>query len=213
MREIDLRTWERRDHFIAYREFDQPHFGMCANVDVTAFYPFVKEKGCSFTIAIIYVLSRAANAIPQFRHRIRERTVVEHEVVHPSTTVLLEGDLFSFCMIEFTEKFSVFNARAVESMAYVKKHPTLADEPGQDDLLFMTPIPWVSFTSVMHPLPSRPADSVPRLAWGKRLEDGTFLKMPLGVQGHHALMDGVHMGKFYAEVQDCLRNPVSILSG
>ena len=213
MREIDLRTWERRDHFITYREFDQPHFGMCANVDITAFYPFVKDNGCSFTTAIIYVLSRAANAIPQFRHRIRERTAVEHEVVHPSTTVLLEGDLFSFCMIEYTEKFSVFNARAAESMAYVRKHPTLADKPGQDDLLFMTPIPWVSFTSIMHPLPSRPADSVPRLAWGKRLEDGTRLKMPLGVQGHHALMDGVHMGKFYAEVQDYLRNPVSILSG
>jgi chloramphenicol O-acetyltransferase type A len=37
--------------------------------------------------------------------------------------------------------------------------------------------------------------------------------MPLGVQGHHALIDGVHVGKFYAEVQDYLQQPEVILGG
>jgi chloramphenicol O-acetyltransferase type A len=37
------------------------------------------------------------------------------------------------------------------------------------------------------------------------------LKMPLSVQGHHALMDGIHMGRYYAEVQDSLDNPDSVL--
>jgi chloramphenicol O-acetyltransferase type A len=35
--------------------------------------------------------------------------------------------------------------------------------------------------------------------------------MPLGVQGHHALIDGVHVGKFYAEVQDYLQQPEVML--
>jgi len=75
----------------------------------------------------------------------------------------------------------------------------------------MTAIPWVSFTSVMHPMHLQPADSVPRFAWGKFFEDGKYLKMPLGVQGHHALMDGIHMGRFYAEVQDHLHHPGLVL--
>jgi chloramphenicol O-acetyltransferase type A len=63
----------------------------------------------------------------------------------------------------------------------------------------------------MHPIHLHPVDSVPRYAWGKFFEDGKNLKMPLSVQGHHALMDGIHMGRYYAEVQDSLDNPDSVL--
>jgi chloramphenicol O-acetyltransferase type A len=75
----------------------------------------------------------------------------------------------------------------------------------------MTAIPWVSFTSFMQPMHLQPADSVPRFAWGKFFKDGAFLKLPLSVQGHHALMDGVHVGKFYAKVQDYLLHADSVL--
>jgi len=211
MRRIDLETWPRREHFMLFNAFDYPHAGLCANVDLTAFYPVVKRRGISFTVATVYVLARAANEIPEFRYRIRGREVVEHEIVHPSTTILTDEDLFSFCTIDYTEDFFLFAARATEQIAYVKGHRTLEDGPGRDDLLFMTAIPWVSFTSVMHPMHLHPADSVPRIAWGKFFEDGEFLKMPLGVQAHHALVDGVHMGMFYARVQDYLHHPDFVL--
>jgi chloramphenicol O-acetyltransferase type A len=63
----------------------------------------------------------------------------------------------------------------------------------------------------MHPMHLHPADSVPRFAWGKFFEDGEFLKMPLDVQGHHALMDGVHVGRYFAEVEDYLQRPEVVL--
>ncbi len=211
MRHINLETWPRREHFKLFSAFDHPHLGLCANVDLTAFYPVVKQRGFSFTVAIVYVLARAANAIAEFRYRIRGGEVVEHEIVHPSGTILMDEDLFTFCTFEYVEDFSEFAVRAAERIAYVKEHPTLEDEPGRDDLLFMTSIPWVSFTSVMHPMHLDPADSVPRIAWGKFFEEGKFLKMPLGVQGHHALIDGIHMGRFYAEVQDYFHHPDSVL--
>ena len=211
MRYIDMRSWSRREHFNIYSTFDHPHFSLCANVDLTAFYPVVKQRGISFTVATVYVLARAANAIPEFRHRIRAGEVVEHEIVHPSTTILTNQDLFSFCAIEYTKDFSLFAARAAEQIAYVQEHPTVENKPEQDDLLYMTAIPWVSFTSFMHPIHLHPADSVPRFAWGKYFEEGKCLKMPLSVQGHHALMDGIHIGRFYAEVQDYLYRPDSVL--
>lgn len=211
MRYIDMQTWSRREHFRLFGSFDHPHFGMCANVDLTAFYPVVKQRGYSLTVAIVYVISRAANAIPEFRYRIRAGEVVEHEIVHPSTTILTSEDVFSFCTIEYTENFPLFAARAAEQVAYVQEHPTVENVPGQDDLLYMTAIPWVSFTSFMHPMQLHPADSVPRFAWGKFFEEGKLLKMPLGAQGHHAVMDGIHMGRFYEKVQDYLHQPVVVL--
>lgn len=211
MRQINLETWPRREHFKVFSTWDYPHFNMCANVDLTEFYSFVKQRDISFNLATVYVLARAANAIPEFRYRIRVGEVVEHEVVHPATTILTNEDQFSFCKIDYTEDFSLFTARAVEQIAYVKEHPTVKDESGQDDRLFMTAIPWVSFTSFMHPLDLSPADSVPRFAWGKFFEDGESMKMPLSVQAHHAVMDGIHMGRYYAKVQDYLHDPGFVL--
>ena len=211
MRYIDMQTWSRREHFRLFGTFDHPHFGMCANVDVTVFYPFVKRHGFSLTVAIAYVISRASNAIPEFRCRIRAGQVVEHEIVNPSFTILVNEDLFSFCTVAYVENFPEFATRAAESIAYVKAHPNLENDPEKDDMLYMSPIPWVSFTSFVHPMQLHPADSVPRFAWGKIFEEGKLLKMPLGAQGHHAVMDGIHIGRFYEKVQDYLHQPEIVL--
>jgi chloramphenicol O-acetyltransferase type A len=211
MRTIDTQTWGRREHFNLFNSFMQPHFGMCANMDITEFIPYVEQKGYSLTVAMVYIIARAANAVPEFRQRIREGTVVEHEVVHPSTTILVDEDIFTFCTIDYSEEYSHFAETAAKKIVQVRKGPSLEDEPGHDDLLYMTPIPWVAFTSFMHPLPSFPPDSIPRFAWGKYFEEGGGLKMPVGAQAHHALMDGLHMGSFYKVMQDCLSHPTSTL--
>jgi len=210
MRPIDMQIWPRRRLFEVYRAFDHPHFGMCANVDVSAYQPAVRELGQSITLAIVYVITRAANAIPEFRYRIHGDQVVEHDVVRPSTTILARDGLFSFCHFEYVADFPTFAAKAAARIAYMREHPTIENEP-EDDALYMTAIPWVSFTGFMHPLNLRPPDSVPRFAWGKFFHDGKQLKMPLAVQGHHALMDGQHVGLFYEQVQECLDHPDLVL--
>jgi chloramphenicol O-acetyltransferase type A len=207
MRTIDMQTWPRRQHYEIYRRFDHPHFSLCANVDLGAFYPRVKQGSFSIGAAIVYLVARAANETAEFRYRMRGDDVVEHAVVHPSTTVLTADDLFSYCTIPYSADFSEFVPRAAQQMAYVRQHPQLSDEPGRDDFLFMTAIPWVSFTSFTHPTNLDPGDSVPRFAWGKFFEEGGSLKMPLAVQVHHALMDGVHVGRYYTLVQNFLSEP------
>lgn len=204
MKTIDMRTWPRRRHFDLFNGFDYPHISLCANVDVTAFYAAVKERSTSFTTAIVYLLSRAANEATAFRMRIRGEDVVEHEIVHPSPTVMAANNLFSFCTIPYTPDFGIFVERAKERIDHYQKNPTLNDEEGQDNLLYLTGIPWVSFTGIMHPIHMHPADSIPRIAWGKFLEEGDRKKMPLSVQVHHALMDGLHVGRYYQRVQELL---------
>jgi chloramphenicol O-acetyltransferase type A len=207
-----METFPRRNHFELFRKWDHPHFNICANLDVTAFYPYLKEHGIHFTVAVVYLIARTANAIPEFRYRIRGDGVVEHEVVHPSATILADDDLFTFCTFVYQEDFSAFAADALERIAQVKEHPTLEDKSGEDHFLFMTSIPWVSFTSFTHPMNLSPADSVPRFAWGKIFEEGDRLKMPFSVQGHHAVMDGLHMGRYYEKIQGYLDQPESVLN-
>ena len=211
MRKIDLETWPRREHYKLFRTFDHPHFNMCANVDLTAFYPALKQRGIPFTVGILYAISRAANEVPEFRCRIRGEDVIAHDLVHPSVTILVDDDLFSFCNIDYVENFPEFASGAARMIADVKEHPTLRSNPEQDDRLYMTALPWVSFTSFTHPMKLHPADSIPRFAWGKFFKEGDKLKMPLSVQGHHALMDGLHMGRYYDKVQEYFQEPETIL--
>jgi chloramphenicol O-acetyltransferase type A len=188
MRSIDMQTWPRRDHFRLFNTFNHPHFSMCVNVDLTKFYPYVKQHRHSFTVSIVYVVARASNAIPEFRQRVRAEQVVEHEIVNPGFTILVNDDLFSFCTIEYAEDFPEFAVRAAKSIAHVKAHPNLDQDPEKDDVLYMSPIPWVSFTSFSHPMQLHPADS-------------------------HAVMDGIHMGRFYEKIQDDLHHPEVVLGG
>lgn len=208
MQPIDLESWSRKEHFDVFKNWDYPHFSLCVNVSLETFYSFIKQKGISFNIAIVYLITRAANAVPEFRYRIRDEKPIEHEIIHPSSTILGKDDVFSFCTLEYYEDFSKFSMRASNKIAQVQKRPRLLKEDqNRDDLIFLTAIPWVSFTSIMHPLKLNPADSVPRFSWGKYFEDGKDLKMPLSVQAHHAVMDGVHVGRFYTEVQAYLNEP------
>jgi chloramphenicol O-acetyltransferase type A len=211
MRKIDLSTWHRRDHYQFFSSFEYPHFNLCADVDITEFLPFVKVQKVSFTAGIMYLIARTANAIPEFRQRVRDEGPVEHEIVHPSTTILSQNDLFTFCTVEFTPLFRDFTRRAMEEMEEVKTGPSLTEKIQDDSMLFMTSIPWVSFTGFMHPLKLNPADSVPRFAWGKYRQEGDRTVMPLSVQAHHALVDGLHVGNFFMQIQELFDRPEGMI--
>lgn len=211
MRVIDLANWPRRAAFEKFHRFDMPHFNLTARVDVSAFSAAVKNRSSSFTVAVAYTLARAANEMEPFRLRIHGEQVVEYEQVHPSFTILLEDENFSFCMVPYTSSYREFAADAAQRIQHIRLHPTLQDEPGQDDLLFMTSIPWVSFTSMQHPMNLHPADSVPRIAWGKTYQDRDSRLMPLSVQVHHALMDGLHVGRYFERVATYISNPEPLL--
>jgi len=212
MRQINMDHFPRREHFKTFGAFDYPHFNLCANVDLTQFYSYIKEHGISFNIATVYIITKAANAIPEFRYRIQAGELIEYDVVHPSSTILGKDDVFSFCTMNYIEDFSKFVERAAEKITRVKKRPRLFEENQErDDLLYLTAIPWISFTSFVHPLHWHPVDSVPRFAWGKLFDEGDCLKMPLSVQGHHAIMDGLHVGRFFEEVQGYFQQPDVLL--
>jgi chloramphenicol O-acetyltransferase type A len=49
-----------------------------------------------------------------------------------------------------------------------------------------------------------PDDCTPRITWGRiEKRDGVW-RMPVGIQAHHALVDGVHAAMFYRELEQRL---------
>lgn len=207
MKFIDLNNWQRKEHYSFFNKLDYPHFNICANVDITNFYNFIKENNLPFFLSFLFVVSKTANSIDEFKLRIRENVIVQHEYIHPSFTIMTDKNLFGFCPVNFKENFNEFLIESYKKMESSKSNLTLTNEPNRDDYLFITSIPWVSFTSISHPIGMNPASSIPMVAWGKYFKENDKIKIPLSLEVHHALMDGFHIGIFFEKVQRILDNP------
>ena len=205
VKKIVFENSHRKKHFDFFHGMNHPHFNLTANVDITSFMKWVKSEGLPLNLLLVYLLSKTANEITEFRWRIRDNEVIEHETVHPSFTVPTEDtDVFSFCTVDFKAALVEFIKDAKRIQELMKTNPSVEDEPGRDDYLFMSAIPWVSFTSLQHAMSYHPHDSVPRISWGKFFEQNDKTLMPLSVQAHHALVDGRHMGMYFTNIQEKL---------
>jgi len=152
MRIINLENWPRREHYLFFKEFESPHFSLCVEMDLTNFLPVIKNAKISFTAVIMYLVARAANSIPEFRQRVREGNPIEHEVVHPSATILTKDELFTFCTVEYQADFKEFIRITEEEISRVKSTPSLEEKFLEDNTLFMTSIPWVRFPGCLSPV-------------------------------------------------------------
>lgn len=207
MKYIDLDKWERKTQFEFFKKMDYPHFNICANVEITEWIEYVKENNIPFFISMVYATSKVANNIREFRLRLRDNVVVEHEFLNPATTIMADSGVFNFCKIEYNEDFSVFELNAKQNIEKCKKNVELKDEAGEDDVLLMTSLPWVSFTSVSHPINLSPVDSMPRITWGKYFKQDNKIMMPLSIQVHHAMMDGEHASRFFKLFEELVSKP------
>ena len=210
MKKVVFENEHRKKHFDFFSGMNHPHFNLTANVDVTAFLTFAKSTKLPINFSLVYVLARAANEIKEFRWRIRGEEIFEHQTVQPSFTVPTdEADVFSFCTVSYDHRASTFIAEAKKMQGAMRSNPSIEDEPGRDDYLFMSAIPWVSFTSVQHAMHYHPHDSVPRISWGKFFEQNGKQLMPVAVQAHHALVDGRHMGRYFELLVKFLATPAA----
>ncbi len=202
-RAIDLETWRRREHFLLFREFDKPHFSTTAAVDVSACYAASRGEGASFTLAVLFAAMQAANAVEAFRLRLRGDGVWCHDEIGIGCTVARPDRTFGFSYFAHETDFARFAAEGKIEMERARTSTTLADEREADDAtLHTTVLPWVRFTSFTNAI--RREDSVPKLTFGKRYAEGGAWTLPVCVEVHHALVDGIDVGEFFEQFQDRL---------
>ena len=209
---LDTETWSRRHLFRLFKDYDDPYFNVCADVDVTPLLALARGRGLSFFAAYHYLSTKTANEIEAFRYRLRGERVIVHERVHAGAIVLLPDDSFTFVYFDYTDDFNAFheNARALVERAK-REPPPLDARAGQDDLIYHSVIPWVSFTSISHARDSRQRSGIPKVAFGKFRDAGGRVLMPVSVEAHHALMDGLHAGRFFERFQGHCSDPRAAL--
>lgn len=197
-KEINMDEYPRRAHFDYFRSLAYPYVGLTAEVDVSRLIRLLKSRGLPVFLPLLYCVTRAANSVPEFRQRIRGDIIIEYDYSEASYTLALENGLYCYCSPKSRLPFQDFLSHAREAERRAAEAPSIAeDEAEAESLLFISCIPWISQTALVQPVPF-PADSNPRITWGKYLERGGRLYLPLSLLCHHALIDGLHIASFYS---------------
>jgi chloramphenicol O-acetyltransferase type A len=205
---LNTDTWARREAFDHFRGFDKPYFDVCVRLDAAPLKLAAAACGASFTLASHFVALRLANLHEPFRYRLEGGRVRIHAAVHGSTTVLRDDESFGFATLHHTSDFAAFCAQGNAAMAAVRSRERPFDpDIGEAALVHFTTLPWLHFTSFSHARNWRREDSVPKIAFGRLQPDGDRLWLPFAVEVHHALMDGLHLGRYVQDVETALQQP------
>jgi len=192
---IDRAAWKRREHFDLFRRAAHPFFGVTVNADVTPLWRRCLDRAdTSFSLAALLALLRAANASEPLRLRMRGEDVWRHERVGVGTTVLRSDETFGFARLDLAstyEEFQTIGRRAIDA---AKTPAPLELMHDNDDLVYHSTLPWLRFTAFTNAMSG--TDSIPRIVFGKVFADGAAFRMPMAVEVHHALVDGLDVARF-----------------
>ena len=201
---FNLETWPRRATFDFFRNYDDPFFNITAPVNVKGLHRWSKNTGSSFFLASLHAATQAANAVEAFRLRLLDGKLVQYDLVHVGSTVLMPDNTFRFCYFDYTPDRKTFVRQGAQRIEQLKENAALDPRDEALDLIHMSVIPWVSFTSFKHARRWGVADTVPKIVFGKYYEQNGRLLLPLSVEVNHAMMDGYHVGLYFEKIQEIL---------
>ncbi|MDQ0064738.1 chloramphenicol acetyltransferase [Chryseobacterium lathyri] len=203
MRIIDIETWNRKEHFEFFSKMASPYFGFTTEVDCTKAYAYARENGHSFFATYLHRSMVAVNTVDELKLRIVDEKVVLYDTVHAGTTIGRADGTFGFAFIPFSEDFDAFNNIMQQEIEAVQHSSGLRinnDELGKD-LIRHTTIPWNSFSALLHPTGFNNSESVPKITFGKfSIREGKKY-LPVSVEAHHGLADGIHLARYLEEFQ------------
>lgn len=204
MKYIDINNWKRKEHFEFFSKFDEPFFGVVSEIDCTFAYQVVKENNYSFFAYYLHKSLIAANEVEEFRCRISEDKVIICDKIHASPTIGRDDGTFAFSFLEFNPDFKIFEKSVKKEIEAVQNSTGLRlnENEMRNDVIHYSSIPWFKFTGLTHARKFNSGDSVPKISFGKIfLREGRKI-LPVAINAHHGLVDGIHVGKYLSVFQE-----------
>lgn len=177
---------------------DQPFFNIVANVDVSRLFQKARDEERSFFLSCAYYSLKVVNQIKEFKFRMVDDKVLHYHTINGSSTALRPNETFQYCYFDYMEDIQDFETAAQKNIAeQIQSEGLLLSN--RKDMIYYSCIPWVSFSSFQHARSFDNGDSIPRIVFGKAQKVQEHRTMPVSVEVNHALVDGLHVGRFFEQ--------------
>lgn len=195
---LDLETWNRKEHFEFFSQFEEPFFGVTVQVDCTKAYQNAKQIGVSFFAYYLFKTLVAVNQIENFRYRIHEKEVFIYDKINASATILRNDNTFGFSFMEFESEIHAFAKNVSTESDRVKNTSGLFTRDFSTvNLIHFSTLALINFTSFSHARSFTFEDSCPKISFGKmEIAENGQRSFSMSIHVHHGLMDGYHVGNF-----------------
>lgn len=203
---LNIETWNRKEHFLFFKQMEEPFFGITVTVDCTNAYANAKQKGVSFFTYYLHKTLIAVNTIEPFRYRIFENEIYIFERIDVSATIMREDKTFGFSQIEFADDLQQFAENTKTEIARIQTTTGLFTREFSENLIHFSAIPWINFTSFTHARSYTFPDSCPKISFGKMMIENGKKTMSMSINVHHGLMDGYHVGQFVSLFQELMND-------
>lgn len=201
MTRIDYENWPRREIFEFFSAISQPFYSVTFRIDVTRLYDHVKPRGLSFYYALVWLCTRAINSVEAFRVAIEGGEPVLLDKRAPSFTDMKPGaeNFHIVTMPADMGTLEEFCRAAAEKSRSQQGFIDPAAESGE--LIYFSCLPWVDITALTNERDFDKDDSIPRVAWGRYVEENGRKTLGLSLEVNHRLIDGLHIGRFAQEFE------------
>jgi chloramphenicol O-acetyltransferase type A len=203
---LNLDIWNRKEHFLFFKQMEEPFFGITTTIDCTNAYDKAKELNISFFTYYLHKTLVAVNAIENFRYRIIEDEIYIFDTIDASATILREDKTFGFSLIEYSNNINDFAEITKKEVARIQTTTGLFTREFQENLIHFSALPWLNFTSFSHARSFTFPDSCPKISFGKMMNENGKKTMSMSVHVHHGLMDGYHVGQFVNYFQELMNS-------
>jgi chloramphenicol O-acetyltransferase type A len=202
---LNLVTWNRKEHFLFFKQMEEPFFGVTTTIDCTKAYEKSRELGVSFFSYYLHKTLAAVNAIESFRYRIIGDEVYIFNQINASATVLREDKTFGFSLMEYHDDAIQFSEIVKKEIARIQTTQGIfTREEYGENLIHFSALPWINFDSFSHARSFTWPDSCPKISFGKITEEKGKKTMPISIHVHHGLMDGYHVGLFIEHLEELM---------
>lgn len=198
---IDEQTWERREYLEVFR---QTAIYLTAEVDITALYKRVKNRGEKLYPALIWCVAAVLNRHVHFRYgRDQAGRIGIWDMLHPYYTVPRREapDQFAMKVTPFTADYRTFLAAFQADYARAETCGRLLCDETLPPTSAASPPCRAGFLSFQ--LRRRPQAGLHALRpAGAGPSGGDRTLLPVGGEFAHAVNDGSHISGFFKELEE-----------
>ena len=203
---LNIETWNRKEHFLFFKQMEEPFFGVTVPIDCTKAYAKSKELGFSFFTYYLHKTLAAVNATESFRYRIIDNEVYLFDQIDASATILREDKTFGFSLMEYAEDIDEFAEIIKKEIARIQETTGLITRDFSENLIHFSALPWINFTSYSHARSFSFADSCPKISFGKMMDVNGKKTMQMAIHVHHGLIDGYDVGLFLSCFEELMNS-------
>ena len=199
---IDIDSWERKEFYEHFINEVVCSYSVTTNIDITPL------KGERLYPAMIWLLTKTVNEMPEFRTSLTKEGLGIYDSMHPMYTVFnKENKNFSGIWSYFCEDYAEFlKAYEADEREY-SKSTRYAPKAGTPENSFnISMAPWLTFTAFNINVYDEGKFLLPIFTLGRYFEQDGKRLLPLAIQAHHAVCDGYHVGLFVEKLQKHIEN-------